>query len=104
MRPQAKHDCNTKCENVHILITIVNPMRLGRWPEIMKELSLSLSLTLVCRFLYARASQIEPYGMCSSGAVSTLCFVWKFACITFHLLIHACMYINYACNLIDIHQ
>ena len=32
--PQAQHDCNTKCENVHILITIVTPMRLGRWPEI----------------------------------------------------------------------
>ena len=28
------------------------------------------------------------YDMCSSGAVSTLCFVWKFSCITFHSLIH----------------
>ena len=42
----------------------------------------------------------------SSGAVSTLCFVWKFSCITFHSLIHAYMYIyiNNACNLISIHQ
>ena len=31
------------------------------------------------------------YGMCSSGAVSTLCFVWKFSCIMFHSLIHAYM-------------
>ena len=44
-------------------------------------------------------------GMCSSGAVSTLCFVWKFSCITFHSLIHACiMYISNACNLISIYQ
>ena len=28
-------------------------------------------------------------GMCSSGAVSTLCFVWKFSRITFHSVIHA---------------
>ena len=45
MRPQAQDDCNTNCENVHILITIVIPMRLGRWLEIIKELS-SLSLSL----------------------------------------------------------
>ena len=44
----------------------------------------------------------QVYGMCSSGAVSTLCFVWKFSCITFHSLIHA--YIYNACNLISIHQ
>ena len=37
MRPQAQHDCNTKCENVHILITIITPMRLGIWPEIIKN-------------------------------------------------------------------
>ena len=38
--------------------------------------------------------------MCTSGAVNTLCFVWKFSCIKFHSLIHACMYINYAYNFI----
>ena len=36
--------------------------------------------------------------MCASGAVNTLCFVWKFSSITFHSLIHACMYINDVCN------
>ena len=44
------------------------------------------------------------YGMCSSGAVSTLCFVWKFSCITFHSLSYAYMYIHNACNLISVHQ
>ena len=44
------------------------------------------------------------YGTCSSGAVSTLCFVWKFSCITFHSLIHAYMHINNACNLISVYQ
>ena len=42
--------------------------------------------------------------MCASGAANTLCFVWTFSCITFHSLIHACMYINDACNFIFIHQ
>ena len=55
------------------------------------SVSVSLSLSLM-------------YGMCSSGAVSTLCFVWKFSCIMFHSLIHAYMYINNTCNLISIHQ
>ena len=40
----------------------------------------------------------------ASGAVNTLCFVWKFSCIKFHSLIHACMYIHYACNFIFTHQ
>ena len=39
-----------------------------------------------------------------TGTVSTLCFVWKFSCITFHSLIHAYMYINNASNLISVHQ
>ena len=30
--------------------------------------------------------------MCASGAVNTLCFVWKFSCITFPSLIHAYNY------------
>ena len=37
--------------------------------------------------------------MCASGAVSTLCLVWKFSCVKFHLLIHAFMYIN-ACFIV----
>ena len=41
--------------------------------------------------------------LCSSGAVSTLCFVWKLSCITFHSLIHAYMFINNGCNFISIH-
>ena len=44
------------------------------------------------------------YGLYSSGAVNTLCFVWKFSCITFHSLIHAYVYINNASNLISTHQ
>ena len=40
----AQNDCNTKCENVHILITIFTPMRLGKWSEIIKELSLSTGI------------------------------------------------------------
>ena len=39
--------------------------------------------------------------MCTSGAVNMLCFVWKFSCIKFLSLIHACMYINDACNFIN---
>ena len=38
--------------------------------------------------------------MCTSGAVNTLCFVWKFSCIKCHSLIHAYMYINDTCNFI----
>ena len=38
--------------------------------------------------------------MRASGAVNTLCFVWKFSCIKFHSLIHAYKYINDACNFI----
>ena len=43
------------------------------------------------------------YGMCSSDAVSTLCFCVE---ILMHnvSLIHAYMYINNAYNLISIHQ
>ena len=58
-------------------------------------LSVSLSLYL---------SLWMMYGMCSSGTVSTLCFVCTFSCIMFHSLIHAYMYINNACNLISVHQ
>ena len=35
-----------KCEDVYMLISIVPPMRLGKCPEILKELSLSPSLSL----------------------------------------------------------
>ena len=57
---------------------------------LLSGLSLSLCLCDVC--------------MCTSGAVNTLCFVWKFSCIKFHSLIHACMYINNACNFILTYQ
>jgi len=45
--------------------------------------------------------------MCTSGAVNTLCLMWKFSCIKFMyqiLLIHACMHINFTCNFIFTHQ
>lgn len=32
-----------KCEDVYLLISIVTPMILGKWPEIIQELSSSLS-------------------------------------------------------------
>ena len=32
--------------------------------------------------------------MCASGAVNTLCFVWKLACITFQSLIHLGFWLN----------
>ena len=65
-----------------------------------QPLSVSLSLSL-----YLSRSLWMMYGMCSSGAVSTLCFVWTFWCIMFHSIIHAYMYIiNNACNLISVHQ
>ena len=35
-----------KCEDVYMLISLVPPMKLGKWPEISKELSLSLSLSV----------------------------------------------------------
>ena len=40
--------------------------------------------------------------MCASGAVNTLCCVWKSSCVTFQSLIHAynIMYISDACNCI----
>ena len=43
--------------------------------------------------------------MYASGAANTpLSLVWKFSCIKLHLLIHAYMYINGACNFIFTHQ
>ena len=42
--------------------------------------------------------------MCASGAVNTLCFVWKFSAITSHSLIHAYMYTNDARNFIFTHH
>ena len=42
--------------------------------------------------------------MRASGAVNTLCFVWKFLRIKLRSLSHACMNINDACNFIFTHQ
>ena len=38
--------------------------------------------------------------MCASGAVNTLCFVWKFSFIKLRSLFHDYVYINDACNFI----
>ena len=34
----------------------------------------------------------------ASGAVNTLCFVWKFSCIKLHSFVHAYMCINDICT------
>ena len=34
------------------------------------------------------------YACVAPGAVNTLCFVWKFSCITFHSIIQAYIYIK----------
>ena len=48
----------------------------------------------------------NPFVCFLALSLNSLCFVWKFSCIKFHSLIHACMYIyiNVACNFIFTHQ
>ena len=66
--------------------------------------SLSLSLSLFAGYMLIICNWMM-YGMCSSGAVNTLCCVWKFSCIfTSHSFMPIIMSINDACNLISTHQ